>query len=100
MQGGADDVVLLPGTVMQQLFKPVMEQILELVRTELDKVKRTGDSCDRLLLVGGFASSPALVLHLRRGLEWQGVDLFVPTHASAAVVKGELAVLTESVALL
>ncbi len=89
MQGGEDEMVLLPGTVMQKLFTPVMDDVLELVRCELDKVKRTGDSCDRLLLVGGFASSPALVEHLRRGLGWQGVELMVPTHASAAVVKGE-----------
>jgi hypothetical protein len=40
--------------------------------------------------VGGFASSPALVQHLRQGLAGRRVqEVVVPTHANAAVVKGE-----------
>ncbi len=86
--------MLLPGAVMQQLFKPVLDQVLALVRSELNKVLTAGGSCERLLLVGGFANSPALVQHLRRGVSWCGVGLSVPIHASAAVVKGELTSLT------
>ena len=59
-------------------------------RAELQQLP-DGQRCQRMLLVGGFAGSPALVQRMRQELEGHagGVrQVLVAEHAASAVVKG------------
>jgi hypothetical protein len=59
-------------------------------RAELQQLP-DGQRCQRMLLVGGFAASPALVQRMRQELEGRagGVhQVVVAEHAASAVVKG------------
>jgi hypothetical protein len=71
---------------MDSFFEPALLQIEQLVA---EKLQQLHGSCDKLLLVGGFGSSKALAVHLRRRFAGHGVrDVVVPESAEIAVVMG------------
>ncbi|GIL73635.1 hypothetical protein Vretifemale_3734, partial [Volvox reticuliferus] len=85
---GADQALVLPAEVVaQQIFDPVIDRIITLMRDVMDDGRRLGNTCTKVLLAGGFARSPHLQSRVREAL---GPDtpLLVPADPGAAVVTG------------
>ncbi|KAE9364639.1 Hsp70 family protein-like protein [Stipitochalara longipes BDJ] len=72
------------------LFDPVIKDITNLVEHQLQDVKKNkGDRIDRIILVGGFGSSPYLFNVLEEWCEQKGgITLMKPEHPESAIVRG------------
>jgi molecular chaperone DnaK (HSP70) len=80
--------LIVPAVVMESFFAGLISQMLGKAQ---GMIREAGGSVDHVLLAGGFAESPYLVRQLRAGLAGLiSGSLVVPSHAVAAVVKGEL----------
>ena len=75
----------LSGSVLKELFKPVMTTITALVKSQLQQSK----GAKAIILVGGFGQSPYLRNCLRK-VVGTAVEILQPAHGWTAVVRGTL----------
>ncbi|GIM00332.1 hypothetical protein Vretimale_5474, partial [Volvox reticuliferus] len=83
-----DQTLVLPAEVVaQQIFDPVIDRIITLMRDVMDDGRRLGNTCTKVLLAGGFARSRHLQSRVREALG-PDIPLLVPEDPGAAVVTG------------
>ncbi|CAB5127514.1 actin-like ATPase domain-containing protein [Rhizophagus irregularis] len=77
-------VIEINFTDIKNMFDPVIDKILSLIRGQLDKSEK---KCSAIFLVGGFSESKYLQYRIRR--EFCKIpDISVPPHPTTSVVKG------------
>ncbi|KAG5305456.1 Hsp70 family protein [Histoplasma capsulatum G186AR] len=82
-------IVLLSSEDLQSVFEPVVEQILSLVREQIqDARKATGHRINRIILVGGFGDSEYLRRKFRSSFESMDIAVTVPDKPQATIVQG------------
>ena len=70
---------------VKEMFDPVIERIISLIRKQLDKLD--GD-ISAMLLVGGFSESKYLQLRIKQEFSNEKRNISVPLQPIVAVVKG------------
>ncbi|KAG2484378.1 hypothetical protein HYH03_016794 [Edaphochlamys debaryana] len=85
----SDRQLVLPSEVVaSRVFDPVVDKALELMADVAEEGARLGNSCNKVLLAGGFARSAYLQARVRHALP-RGASLLLPEDdPGAAVVKG------------
>ena len=73
---------------MRQLFDPVIRQILELIKEQVNLTKKGAGSVNAILLVGGFGESEYLYTRIKSWADTQGIEVLQPRDAATAVVQG------------
>ena len=87
-EGGSEDQLVVPLSVMKGFFDKLLEQIIRAVQSTLDRASKNGDKCDYMLIVGGFGSSPYLIARLREAFSHQVLkEVVCPGVPSQAVLK-------------
>ncbi|KAG5291454.1 Hsp70 family protein [Histoplasma ohiense] len=82
-------IVLLSSEDLQSVFEPVVEQILSLVRGQIqDARKATGHRINRIILVGGFGDSEYLRRKFRSSFESMDITVTIPDKPQATIVQG------------
>lgn len=77
------NLLVSPYEIRDRVFTPVIDQVLDLVRSQVEKVHKL----NAIFLVGGFGSSPMLYSKLRS--TFSQVDLVcTPGRAEMAIVRG------------
>jgi hypothetical protein len=70
---------------VKEMFDPVIEKILRLIREQLD----ASDNISAMLLVGGFSESKYLQMRIEQEFNQKLANkISVPAHPIAAIVKG------------
>ncbi|DAA75364.1 TPA_exp: HSP70 family protein [Trichophyton benhamiae CBS 112371] len=80
-------LVLLSSNDIRQLFDPVVDQVIGLVRKQMDDAEEAESGIiNRIILVGGFGDSE----YLREKMEksFFGITITVPDNPQTAIVKG------------
>lgn len=81
------NTLTLSGEVVQEIFDPIVDSIIDLVREHTDKVQQeTGAPAKAIFLVGGFGANKYLKSRLQACMG--GIAVLQPEDAWAAVVKG------------
>ncbi|KXZ53291.1 hypothetical protein GPECTOR_7g1185 [Gonium pectorale] len=80
-------LVLSAEVVAKEVFDPVVDQVLQVMADMLYEGYTSGATCNKVLLVGGFARSPYLQARVRQAMP-AGTSLLLPTDPGAAVVAG------------
>ena len=80
-----DRVIDINYVTIKQMFDPVIERILSMIRTQLDNSYHYGN-CSMIFLVGGFGQSKYLQKRIKQ--EFQSVMVLVPNNPLAAVSRG------------
>ncbi|KAJ8060112.1 hypothetical protein OCU04_011722 [Sclerotinia nivalis] len=85
-----DRLVLLTYEDMEDLFDPVIAEIISLVREQVKAAKAAKNATiNRIVLVGGFGESPHLNKQLKKWCRQNGnITLIRPLHPQSAVVRG------------
>ncbi|KAE8446939.1 hypothetical protein EG329_011421 [Mollisiaceae sp. DMI_Dod_QoI] len=95
--------VKLQSADMLELFDRPINEIIELVESQLDAASRKGEAIHQLFLVGGFGESPYLNLKLKEWCLKHDIKLSCPPSCQEAIVKGAalrgLEILTPTVRL-
>ncbi|PNH04912.1 Heat shock protein 12A, partial [Tetrabaena socialis] len=82
-----EGLLVLPGqAVAAEIFGPVVDQIVALAWELLEEGAGLDNSCNKVLLAGGFASSPYLQRRVKEALDMQAV--LTPREPGAAIVTG------------
>ncbi|OAX80402.1 hypothetical protein ACJ72_05262 [Emergomyces africanus] len=82
-------MVLLSSEDLRSVFKPVVEQVLSLVREQIqDAREATKHRINRIILVGGFGDSEYLRRKFRSSFEPMGIAITVPDKPQATIVQG------------
>ncbi|KAI7306299.1 actin-like ATPase domain-containing protein [Hortaea werneckii] len=73
-----------------QIFKPVVQQVIELIEGQINSVYELGQKVNALILVGGFGRSEFLATCLRKRFTEREpcIEVLQPVHAWTAVVRG------------
>ncbi|KAI7155864.1 actin-like ATPase domain-containing protein [Hortaea werneckii] len=73
-----------------QIFKPIVQQVIELVEGQINSVYELGQKVNSLILVGGFGRSDFLATCLRKRFSERdpGIEVLQPVNAWTAVVRG------------
>ncbi|CAG8645738.1 5606_t:CDS:2, partial [Rhizophagus irregularis] len=71
--------------IMESIFKPVIQKILQLIKTQLDNAHET---CSAMFLVGGFSESKYLQKKIKQKFSSQVNFISVPTQPTAAISRG------------
>lgn len=74
--------------IEEEVFKPVVDEILELIDYQLTLLKRDDVKLDYLILVGGFGQSSYLAQKLEERFKTEVGKITVPTSAELAVARG------------
>jgi molecular chaperone DnaK (HSP70) len=84
-QDGDDEKVHLNKDMMQEIFKPVLDGLVQKVK---EQFVRLGDrGCDILYLVGGFSTSPVLRQRVKQEFG-DPIKVVTPPQPGAAIVEG------------
>ncbi|KAH7304134.1 hypothetical protein B0I35DRAFT_152542 [Stachybotrys elegans] len=84
-----EGAVLLSKQDMEDLFAPVLKDILRLLSDQFEKALNKGKRIGLVILVGGFGSSDYLKQAVDRWCtEKTGVKCIRPAHCQAAIVRG------------
>ncbi|CAB4375322.1 unnamed protein product [Rhizophagus irregularis] len=70
---------------MESIFNPVVQKILQLIKTQLDNAHET---CSAMFLVGGFSESKYLQKKVKQKFSSQVNFISVPTQPTAAISRG------------
>ncbi|CAB4437265.1 unnamed protein product [Rhizophagus irregularis] len=70
---------------MKSIFEPVVQKILQLIKTQLDNAHET---CSAMFLVGGFSESKYLQKRIKQKFSSQVNFISVPTQPTAAISRG------------
>ncbi|KOS22602.1 Heat shock 70 kDa protein 12A [Escovopsis weberi] len=82
---GFDDEVLADAMEsFERIFKPVVDQVIELVKVQ---IKQSNVPIKALLLVGGFGASAYLRERIRDAID-NSIEILQPSHAWQAIVQG------------
>lgn len=75
---------------MRSFFDPVVKQITELLESQIEQVLEQGRDLSRIILVGGFGSSPYLYKKLDAWLakHYEDMKLSCPVDCQSAVARG------------
>ncbi|RMY77204.1 hypothetical protein D0862_13600 [Hortaea werneckii] len=75
---------------VSQIFKPIVQQIIELVEGQVNSVHGLGQQVNALIMVGGFGQSEFLATCLRKRFSERepAVEVLQPVNAWTAVVRG------------
>ena len=73
-----------------QIFKPIVQQVIELVEGQINSVCELGQKVNALILVGGFGRSEFLATCLRKRFTERepAIEVLQPVNAWTAVVRG------------
>ncbi|KAJ3295465.1 hypothetical protein HK104_002653 [Borealophlyctis nickersoniae] len=83
--GTSDDVFIRLGDMLS-FFDPIVTSILELIDAQLNRCP--GGRCDKLFLVGGFATSPYVEARIKERFAGKVSHFIYPAEPGAAIVKG------------
>lgn len=78
----------MTGAEMAAVFDPVVEDVLALIRAQLDAVAAKGRVCETLLLVGGFAESNYLHDRIRAEFQAKIPVIKRPINPGSAIIQG------------
>ncbi|KAJ3046355.1 hypothetical protein HK097_000943 [Rhizophlyctis rosea] len=78
----------IPPADMRQMFDPAVNRTLELIDAQLQACQANGKPVDRLILVGGFCSSPYLKRRIHETFATRVRYISTVAEPSAAVVNG------------
>ncbi|KAI6821312.1 actin-like ATPase domain-containing protein [Hortaea werneckii] len=75
---------------VSQMFKPIVQQIIELVEDQVNSVHGLGQKVNALIMVGGFGQSEFLATCLRKRFSERepAIEVLQPVNAWTAVVRG------------
>jgi tRNA A37 threonylcarbamoyltransferase TsaD len=65
---------------MKSFFDPVVEKIVELVRSQVAQAEHKRKNVDRIILAGGFGESQYLYETLETWAERHSISLILPAH--------------------
>ncbi|KNE68279.1 hypothetical protein AMAG_12948 [Allomyces macrogynus ATCC 38327] len=80
--------VCMTTALMESLYKPIVDQIVGLVTTMLDRLKAKGIAVAHVLCVGGFSQSKYLISALRDRLPIDPAKIVASVHGPAAILLG------------
>ncbi|KAJ3370777.1 hypothetical protein GGF31_003802 [Allomyces arbusculus] len=80
--------VCMTTALMESLYKPIVDQIVGLVTTMLDRLKAKGIAVAHVLCVGGFSQSKYLISALRDRLPIGPAKVVASMHGPAAILLG------------
>ncbi|CAB5203896.1 unnamed protein product [Rhizophagus irregularis] len=69
---------------VKAMFDPVIERILQLIRTQLNAIR----SCEAMILVGGFSQSKYLQRRIKQEFNQRNINIIIPAIPSITIVKG------------
>ncbi|KAF8470620.1 hypothetical protein BDZ91DRAFT_718530 [Kalaharituber pfeilii] len=78
---------------MRDIFEPVIQQVIRLVKEQIDKVAAEGQMVSSVLMVGGFGGSPYLHQRLSEAIlesYRNGIRVLQPDNPWSAVVRGSV----------
>ncbi|PGH03861.1 hypothetical protein GX51_03849 [Blastomyces parvus] len=81
-------MVLLSNKDLHSVFEPVVEQVLSLVREQIQDARKKQDTASKIILVGGFGDSEYLRSEFRSSFQPMGIDVTVPDKPQATIVQG------------
>lgn len=88
-QGGDDTVIRLTHQDMEEIFNPIVDQLIDKVDKQFQALKDENRQCDILFLVGGFAECPLLQKRIKEKFGSQVVEvIIIPDRPGAAVLLG------------
>ena len=73
---------------MRRLFEPIVQQVLELIRAQVQSVSTGPRQANSILLVGGFGESEYLFSRVREWATPYKIQVLQPREASTAIVRG------------
>ncbi|KAG2176262.1 hypothetical protein INT43_005496 [Umbelopsis isabellina] len=82
-----DDVLVISGEELKyKVFDPVVNNVIDLIRIQLDQVE--GNPLKTIFLVGGFGSSGYLYNKVKATFEPEVSQILYPSRAALAIVRG------------
>ncbi|GBB91271.1 hypothetical protein RclHR1_18450001 [Rhizophagus clarus] len=69
---------------VKAMFDPVIEKILQLIRTQLNAVR----SCEAMILVGDFSQSRYLQARIKQEFYQRNINIIVPQNPTITIVEG------------
>jgi hypothetical protein len=82
------EVGIKVGLLETQVFDPVVNIILDQIKSQIFRVERQGKKLDYIILVGGFGRSQYLMKKVKSAFESQVKDVIIPNSAELAVTRG------------
>jgi len=82
---GNEWVIEIDFESMKSIFEPVVQKILHLIKTQLNKTRET---CSAMFLVGGFSESKYLQKRIKQEFSHRLNNISVPTQPMAAIARG------------
>lgn len=73
---------------MRSLFDPIVDQIIELIKAQVDAVTRGPHAVNSILLVGGFGESEYLYQKVQAWAHRLRIQVIQPREAATAIVRG------------
>ena len=87
-QDGIDDHFELDNDTMHELFRPVLDEVEQLVEKQFAHLSSNGRICDFIFLVGGFSTSPLLQQRIHDKFDTRVMRIVVPGEPGAAIELG------------
>lgn len=81
-----DGYFIISHQVMMDLFKPVLDRVVDTVKEQFNKLDSHG--CDFIYLVGGFSTSDLLEQRIKQEFGSKVKEITKPVFPSAAIVRG------------
>ncbi|KNE69603.1 hypothetical protein AMAG_14158 [Allomyces macrogynus ATCC 38327] len=83
-----DGEIQITTKILQDIYAPIVDQIVDLVTKMLDRCKAKGISVSHVLCIGGFSQSKYLLSALRERLPVNPLKVVASAHGPAAVLLG------------
>ncbi|KAL8904290.1 MAG: hypothetical protein Q9171_007106 [Xanthocarpia ochracea] len=80
----------LKGADLYNIFEPIVQDVLGLVRQQIEATKRAELSVKAILLVGGFGENSYLHKRLCASVSSENIEVYKPAHGWTTVVRGAL----------
>ncbi|GES97357.1 hypothetical protein GLOIN_2v1732694 [Rhizophagus clarus] len=69
---------------VKAMFDPVIEKILQLIRTQLNAIR----SCEAMILVGDFSQSRYLQTRIKQEFYQRNINIIIPQNPTTTIVEG------------
>ncbi|KAL8670828.1 MAG: hypothetical protein Q9168_004647, partial [Polycauliona sp. 1 TL-2023] len=80
----------LKGSDLHNIFEPVIEDVLGLVRQQIEATRAAKSTVKAILLVGGFGENGYLFQRLQQSVSTEEIEVLKPSFGWTAVVRGAL----------
>ena len=75
----------MTGADVKEIFEPVVTEIVDLIRGQINQVASLGKNVKAVLMVGGFGQNAYLRERIRRDLAGKGIEVVQSPNGSVTV---------------